>query len=71
MAILRYFLIFQLFCVKLSTLNSRPQHFKNQITQLIDFQTEFVENGFWLQNFMEFVKVKKIIKEFKIGAKWR
>ena len=49
------------------------QWFKNQITQPIDvkFQTEFVENGIWLQNFMEFVKVEEIIKEFKICAKWR
>ena len=39
------------------------QRFKNQITQPIDvkFQTEFVENDIWLQNFMEFVKVEEII----------
>ena len=37
----------------------------------VKFQTVFVENGIWLQNFMEFVKVKEIMKEFKICAEWR
>ena len=66
MAILRYFLYF----VKLSTLNNT---LPKQIMQPIEvkFQTVFVENGIWLQNFMDFVKVEEIMKEFKIGAEWR
>ena len=43
------------------------------MTQPIDvkFQTLFVENGIWSQNFMDFVKVEEVMKEFKIGAEWR
>ena len=43
------------------------------MTQPIDvkFQTLFVENGIWSQNFMDFVKVEEVMKEFKIGSEWR
>ena len=34
-------------------------------------QTLFVENGVWQQNFIDFVKVEEVIKEFKIGVEWR
>ena len=34
-------------------------------------QTLFVENVFWLQNFMDFVKVEEAMKKFKIGVEWR
>ena len=34
-------------------------------------QTLFVENGVWQQNFIDFVKVEEVIKEFKIGVGWR
>ena len=32
----------------------------------VKFRTVFVENGIWLQNFMDFVKVEEIMKEFKL-----
>ena len=34
-------------------------------------QTLFVENGVWQQNFIDFVKVEEVIKEFKIGVEGR
>ena len=74
MAILRHFLIFQLFCQIVNTEQPNSTVYQNQsCTQPIDvkFQTLFVENGIWSQNYMDFLKVEEDLKEFKIGSEWR